>query len=194
MLFGSVVDSASEEASAEESAEVSAEGAAEAAVSEAAGASVLEEQPVTRPRQSARERAGTTNFLIILPPWPVSGRINFRVAAVKNVVAVRSSYGILLKGFEKVQKKHATACLNMTFRQNADSLYLGRVQAGDGRSFLGSSQPGTRTPSQSGFRHRSNFSDRSVRALPLTLHSVNRLGLYHRNVEMARMENCAGLL
>ena len=154
MLFGSVVDSASEEASAEESAEVLAEGAAEAAVSEAAGASVLEEQPVTRPRQSARERAGTTNFLIILPPWPVSGRINFRVAAVKNVVAVRSSYGILLKGFEKVQKKHATACLNMTFRQNADSLHLGRVQAGDGRSFLGSSQPGTRTPSQSGLRHQ----------------------------------------
>ena len=53
MLFGSVVDSASEEASAEESAEVSAEGAAEAAVSEAAGASVLEEQPLIVPRQSA---------------------------------------------------------------------------------------------------------------------------------------------
>ena len=151
----------------------------------------MEEQPVIRPRQSARERAGTTNFLIILPPWPVSGRINFRVAAVKNVVAVRSSYGILLKGFEKVQKKHATACLNMTFRQNADSLHLGRVQAGDGRSFLGSSQPGTRTPSQSGFRHRSNFSDRSVRALPLTLHSVNRLGLYHRKMEMARQGKTA---
>lgn len=31
------------------------------------------------------------------------------------------------------------------------------------------------------------FSDRSVRALPLTLHSVNRLGLYHRKVKMARM-------
>lgn len=52
------------------------------------------------------------------------------------------------------EKGHAAACLNETFRQNADSPYLDRVRTGDGRSFLGSSQPGTRTPSQSGFRHR----------------------------------------
>ena len=54
------------------------------------------------------------------------------------------------------EKGHAAACLNETFRQNADSPYLDRVRTGDGRSFLGSSQPGTRTPSQSGFRHRDN--------------------------------------
>ena len=85
------------------------------------------------------------------------------------------------------EKGHAAACLNETFRQNADSPYLDRVRTGDGRSFLGSSQPGTRTPSQSGFRHRNKCflgsvhatqkpyrSDRNVRELPLTLHSVNR--------------------
>ena len=52
------------------------------------------------------------------------------------------------------EKGHAAACLNETFRQNADSPYLDRVRTGDGRSFLESSQPGTRAPSQSGLRHQ----------------------------------------
>lgn len=51
------------------SAALSADAAAVVSSLEAAAASVLEEEhPVVSPRQSARERAGTTNFLIIIPP------------------------------------------------------------------------------------------------------------------------------
>ena len=38
--------------------------AAVVSVAEVSGADVLEEHPVTSPRQSARESAGTTNFFI----------------------------------------------------------------------------------------------------------------------------------
>ena len=62
-IFKESMDFVSAEAAASEV--LSAEAAAVVSPVEAAGASVLEEHPAVSPRQSARERAGTTNFLII---------------------------------------------------------------------------------------------------------------------------------